>query len=124
MLKILHTRLQQYVNRELANVQAGFSKGKGTRDQIANIPWVMDNAREFQKNICFTGYTKALYCVDHNKLENSLKKWEYRTILPASWETWMQVKEQQLEPDMEQWTCSNLGRECVKAVYCHLAYLT
>ena len=73
MLKILQARLQQYVNRELPDVQAGFRKGKGTRDQIANIHWIMEKAREFQKNIyfCFIDYAKAFDCVDHNKLENS-----------------------------------------------------
>ena len=73
MLKILQARLQQYVNRELPDVQAGFRKGKGTRDQIANIRWIMEKARDFQENIyfCFIGYAKAFDCVDHNKLENS-----------------------------------------------------
>ena len=73
MLKILLARLQQYVNRELPDVQAGFRKGRGTRDQIANICWIMGKAREFQKNIyfCFIDYAKAFDCVDHNKLENS-----------------------------------------------------
>ena len=71
MLKILQARLQQYVNRELPNVHAGFRKGRGTRDQIANIRWIIKKAREFQKNICFNDYAKAFDCVDHNKLENS-----------------------------------------------------
>ena len=73
MLKILQARLQQYVNRELPDVQAGFRKGRGTRDQIANIRWIIKKAREFQKNIyfCFIDYAKAFDCVDHNKLENS-----------------------------------------------------
>ena len=73
MLKILQARLQQYVNCELPDVQAGFRKGKGTRYQIANIRWIMEKAREFQKNIyfCFIDYVKAFDCVDHNKLENS-----------------------------------------------------
>ena len=73
MLKILQARLQQYVNRELPYVQAGFRKGRGTRDQIANICWIIEKAREFQKNIyfCFIDYVKAFDCVDHNKLENS-----------------------------------------------------
>ena len=71
MLKILQVRLQQYVNLELSDVQAGFRKGRGTRDQIANIWWIIEKAREFQKNICFIDYTKAFDCVDHNKLENS-----------------------------------------------------
>ena len=73
MLKILQARLQQYMNCELPDVQAGFSKGRGTRDQIANICWTIEKAREFQKNIyfCFIDYAKAFDCVDHNKLENS-----------------------------------------------------
>ena len=73
MLKILQARLQQYVNRELPDVQVGFRKGKGTRDQIANICWIIKKAREFQKNIhlCFIDYTKAFDCVDLNKLETS-----------------------------------------------------
>ena len=73
MLKILQARLQQYVNHELPDVQAGFRKGRGTRDQMANICWIMEKAREFQKNIyfCFIDYAKAFDCVDHDKLENS-----------------------------------------------------
>ena len=73
MLKILQVRLQQYENRELPDVQAGFRKGRGTRDQTANICWIMEKARKFQKNIhfCFINYAKAFDCVDHNKLENS-----------------------------------------------------
>ena len=76
MLKILQARLQQYVNRELPNVQAGFRKGRGTRDQIANICWIMEKAREFQQNIyfCFTDYAKDFDCVDHNKLWKILKE--------------------------------------------------
>ena len=75
MLKILQARLQQYVHRELPDVQAGFRKGRGTRDQIANIRWIMENAGEFQKNIyfCFIDYAKAFDCVDHNKLWKILK---------------------------------------------------
>ena len=73
MLKILQARLQQYMNCEIPDVQTGFKKGRGTRDQIANISWIIEKAREFQKNIyfCFTDYAKAFDCVDHNKLENS-----------------------------------------------------
>ena len=76
MLKILQARLQQYVNRELPDVQAGFRKRRGTRDQIANIRWIMEKAREFQKNIsfCFIDYAKAFDCVDHNKLWKILKQ--------------------------------------------------
>ena len=71
VLKILQARLQQYMNREIPDVQAGFRKGRGTRDQIANIHWNIEKAREFQKTICFIDYAKAFECVDHNKLENS-----------------------------------------------------
>ena len=73
MLKILQARLQQYMNHELPDVQAGFRKGRGTKDQIANICWIVKKAREFQKNIyfCFIDYAKAFDCVDHSKLENS-----------------------------------------------------
>ena len=73
MLKILQARRQQYMNRELSVVQAGFRNGRGTRDQVANIRWIIEKAREFQKNMyfCFIDYTKAFDCVDHNKLENS-----------------------------------------------------
>ena len=72
MLKILQARLQQYMTHELPDIQAGFRKGRGTRDQIANICWIMEKAREFQTNIyfCFIDYTKVFDCVDHNKLEN------------------------------------------------------
>ena len=80
MLKILQERLQQYMNREIADVQAGFRKGRGTRDQIANIVWIIKKAREFQKNIyfCIIDYAKAFDCVDHNKLWKILR-WEYQT---------------------------------------------
>ena len=76
MLKILQARLQQYVNRELPEIQAGFRKGRGNRDQIANIRWIMEKEREFQKNIyfCFIDYAKAFDCVDHNKLWKILKE--------------------------------------------------
>ena len=101
MLKILQARLQQYVNCELSDVQAGFRKGRGTRDQIANIHRIIEKAREFQKNIyfCFIDYAKTFDCVHLNKLENS-ERLEYQTICPASWEICMQVKKQQLEVNM------------------------
>ena len=83
MLKILQARLQQYVNHELPDVQAGFRKGRGTRGQIASICWIMEKGREFQKTICFIDYAKAFDCVDHNKLRKILKGfrigWEYQT---------------------------------------------
>ena len=108
MLKILQARLQQYMNCELPDVQAGFTKGRGTRDQIANIRWIIKKAREFQKNIyfCFIDYAKAFDCVDHNKLRKILKEMEYQTTWHASLETYMQVRKQQLELDMEQQTGS------------------
>ena len=85
MLKILQARLQQYMNCELPDVQAGFRKGKGTRGQVANICWIIEEAREFQKNIfCFTDYTKVFGCVDHNKLWKILKRCEHQTTLPDS----------------------------------------
>ena len=112
------------MNCELPDVQAGFRKGRGTRDQIINIHWIIEKIREFQKNIyfCFIDYVKAFDCVDHNKLEKFFKRWEYQTTLSASWEVYMQFNKQQLEPNMEQ-TGFKLGKEYVKAVYCHPAYL-
>ena len=103
MLKILQARLQQYMNRELPDVQAGFRKGRETTDQIANIRWIMEKAWEFQKNIyfCFIDYAKTFDCVDSNKLWKVLTEMGYQTNWPASWEIYMQVKKQQLEPDME-----------------------
>ena len=104
MLKILQARLQQYVNCELPNVQAGFRKGRGTRDQIANIRWIMEKIREFQKNIyfCFIDYAKAFDCVDHINCGKFWKRLEYQATWSASWEICMQVRKQQLELDMEQ----------------------
>ena len=108
MLKILQDRPQQYVNRELPNVEAGFRKGRGARDQIAHILWIMKKGREFQKNIhfCFIDYAKAFDCVDQINCGKFWKRWEYQTAWPASWETCMQVRKQQLELDMEQQTGS------------------
>ena len=108
MLKILQARLQQYVNRELPDDQAGFRKGRATRDQIANIRWIMEKAREFQKNIyfCFIDYAKAFDCVDHNKLWKILKVMEIPDHLTCLLRTYMQVRKQQLELDMERQTGS------------------
>ena len=110
-LKILQVRLQQYVNLELPDVQAGFRKGRGTRDQIANICWIIEKAKEFQKNIyfCFTDYAKAFDYITTN-CGKFLKRQEYQTTWPVSWEICMQVKKQQLELDMEQQTGSNQER--------------
>ena len=103
MLKILQARLQQYVNCEIPDVQAGFRKGTGIRDQIANIREIIEKAREFHKNIyfCFIDYAKAFDCVDHHKLWKILKEMEYQTTWPASWAICMQVRKQQLELDMK-----------------------
>ena len=113
MLKILQDRLQQYLNWELLDVQAGFRTGRGTRDQIANIHWIMEKAREFQKNIyfCFTDYTNALDCVDHNKLWRILQEMGILDHWPDSWEICMQVRKQQLELDLEQQTGFQIGKE-------------
>ena len=107
MLKILQARLQQNVNCELPDVQAGFRKGRGTRDQIGNIRWIMEKAREFEKNIyfCFIDYAKAFDCVDHNKLLKILKEMgipEHLICLLRN----LYVRKQQLELDMEQQTGS------------------
>ena len=137
MLKFLQARLQQYVNHELPDVQTGFRKGKWTRDQMANILWIIEKARKFQKNnnLYFIDYAKAFDCVDHSKLCKIIQEiiqeiwklfswWEYQTTWPDSWEICMQIKKQQLELDMEQQTGSKLGKEYIKAIYCHPAYLT
>ena len=84
ILKTLQAGLQECVNWELPDVQAGFRKGRGTRDQIANTHWITEKVREFQKNICFIDYSKAFDSVDHNSYGKFLKRWEYQTTLPAS----------------------------------------
>ena len=125
MLKILQARLQQYMNCELADVQAGFTKGEEP-DQIANIHWILEKAREFQKSIyfCLLTMPKPLtvwITINCGKFWN---RWEYQTTWSASWETCIQVRKQQLELDVEQQTASEYGKEYIKAVYCHPAYLT
>ena len=104
MLKILQARLQQYVNRELPDVQAGFRKGRGTRDQIANIRWIMEKAREFQKNIyfCFIDYAKAFDRVDHNKLWKILKEMRIPDHLICLLRNLYAGQEEHLEMEMEQ----------------------
>ena len=103
MLKILQARLQQHMNCELPDVQAGFRKGRGTRDQIANICWLIEKAREFQKNIyfCFIDNVKDFVWITIN-CGKFWERWEYQTTWSASWEICMQVRKQQLELDMEQ----------------------
>ena len=122
MLKILQARLQQYMNHELPDVQTGFRKGRGTRDQIGNICWIIKKASDFQKNtyFCFIDYAKAFDCVDHNKLWKVLKEMgipDYLTCLLKS-------QEAKLELDMKQQTGSKSRKEYIKDVYCHPAYLT
>ena len=126
MLKILQARLQQYINCKIPDVQAGFRKGRGTRDQMANICWTIKKAREFQKNIyfCFIDYTNPLTVWITTNCGKSLKTWEYKTTCSASWEICMHVKNQQLELDMEQQTGFKSGKQYIKAVYCHPVYLT
>ena len=109
MLKILQARLRQYVNPELPDVQTGFRKGRGTRDQIANIQQLdHQKSKSSRKNIyfCFRDYAKAFDCVDHYNCGKFFERWEYKSTWPASWETYMQVRKQQLELDMEQQTGS------------------
>ena len=108
MLKILHARLQQYVNCEIPDIQAGFRKGKGTRDQIANICWIMEKAKEFQKTIyfCFIDYAKAFDCVDHNKLCKIWKEMgipDHLTCLLRN----LYAGQEATEQDMEQQNGSN-----------------
>ena len=119
ILKILQARLQQYVNWELPDAQAGFRKGRGTRDQTANIPWIT-KSKEIPKKIylCFTDYAKPVWITTN--CGKFFKRWDCQTTLPVSWENCMQVKKQQLELDVEKCTGSKLVKEYIKAVYCHL----
>ena len=122
MPQILQVRFQQYMNQKLADVRAGFRKG--TRDQIANICWIMEKAREFQKTSVSLTMPKPLTVWITINCGKFFKRWKYQITLPASWEICMEVKKQQLELDMEQHTGSKSRKEYVKAVYCHPAYLT
>ena len=108
MLKILQARLQQYMNHERPDVQAGFRKGRGTRDQIANIYWIIKKSREFQKHIyfCSIDYAKAFDCVDHNKLWKILKEMGVPDHLTCLWRNLYAGRLQQIELDMEQQTGS------------------
>ena len=120
MLKILQARLQQSMNWELPDGQAGFRKGREIRDQTSNICWIIEKVREFQKNIyfCFIDYTKTFVWIT-TSCGKFWKRCQYQTTLPLSQETCRQVKKQQLELDMEQLTGSKLGKEYIKVVYCH-----
>ena len=125
MLKIIQAIPQQYMNQELPAIQAGFRKGRGTRDQIASICWIIEKSRKFQENIicCFTDCIEPLAVWIITNCGKHLKRWEYQTILPVSWETYMRVKKQQLEPYMKKLTGSQLRKEYAKAVYHHSVYL-
>ena len=113
--------LQQYMNRELPDILAGFRKGRGTRDQTDNLYWIIEKTRKIQKNVyfCFIYHSKAFDVWITTNCGKFLKKWEYQATWPASWEICMQVRKQQLELDMEQQTDFKLGKEYVKVVYCH-----
>ena len=126
MLKILQARLQQYMNCELPDVQAGFRKGRGTRDQIANICWIREKAREFQKNIyfCFIDYAKAFDCVDHNKLWKILQKMEISDHLICFLRNMYVGQEVTVRTGHGTTDWFQIGKEYIKAVYCHTAYLT
>ena len=125
MLPVYITRLQQYVNWEIPDIQAGFRKGRGTRDQIVSIYWIIEKTREFQKNVyfCLIDSAKAVDCVDHNKLWKILKEMgipEQLTCLLRN----VYAGQEATELDMEQQTGSKLGKQYIRAVYCHPAYLT
>ena len=126
MLKTLQARFQQYVNWEISDVQAVFRKGRGTRDQIANILWIIEKAREFQKRYLLLIYwlCQSLWLWITINCGKFWKRWEYQTTWPVSWEICMQVRKQQLELGMEKQTGSKLGKKYIKAVYCHPVYLT
>ena len=123
MLKILQVRIQQYVKRELPDVQNGFRKAWGTKDQIASIRWIIKTARVSEKHLLLFYWAKSFVWITTN-CGKFWKRWEYQTTWPASWEICMQVRKQQLELDMEQQTGSKSGKEYIKAVHCHPAYLT
>jgi len=126
MHKILQARLQQNMNRELPDVQAVFRKGRGTRDPMVNIRWIIGKEREFQKKHLLLHYWlhKGLWLWIKTNYGKFQKRWEYQTSWPSSWETYVQVKKQQLELDMDQQTDSKTGKEYIKAVYCHPVSLT
>ena len=123
MLKILQARLQQYVNHEFPDIQAGFRKGRGTKDHIANNHWTI----EIQENSRKISTSASLIMLKPLTLwitVNCGKRWEYQTSLTASCETCMEVRKQQLKHNIEQWTGSRLGKEYIKAVCCHSDNLT
>ena len=126
MLKILQARLQQYMNHEIPDVQAGFRKGRGTRDQIASIRWIIKKTRGFQKNIyfCFIDYAKAFDCVDHKKLWKILKEMGIPYHLTCLLRNLYASQEATVRSGRGATDGFKSGKEYFKAVYCHLAYLT
>ena len=126
MLKILQARPQQYVNRELSDVHTGFRKGRGTKDHIANIRWITEKAREFQKNIyfCFTEYAKAFDCVDHNKLWKILKEMGIPDHLTFLLRNVYAGQEATVRTGHGTTDWFQIGKGVNKSVYCHPAYLT
>ena len=122
MLKILQASLQQYVNHELTDDQAGFRKGTGTRDQIGSSK-KQESSRKTSTSALLTMPKPLIVWITTN-CRKFFKRWEYQNTWPASWEIWMKVKKQQLELDMEQHTGSKSGKEYIKAVNSHPAYLT
>ena len=126
MLKMFQASIQQYMNRELLGVQAGFRKGRGTRDEIANICWIIEKAREFQKIIyfCFIDYAKAFDCVDPNKLWKILRELGIPDDLTCLLRNVYAGQEARVRTGHGTTDWIQLGKEYVKAVYCHPAYLT
>ena len=125
-IQIFQARFQQYMNCELPNVQDGFRKGRGTRDQIANILWIIKKAREFQKNIyfCFIDYTKAFDGVDHNKLWEILQEMGILDNLTCLLRNLYTCKEAIVRTGHGTTDWFQIGKEYIKGVYCHSAYLT
>ena len=126
MLKILQARLQQYVNRELPDVQAGFRKGRGTRGQIANICWIIEKGRAFQKNIyfCFIDYAKAFDSMGHNKLWKILKQMGIPDHLTCLLRNLYAGQEAMVRTGHGTTDWFQIGKGVIKAIYCHPAYLT
>ena len=126
MLKILQARLEQCINHELPDVQAGFTKGRGTKDQIANISWIMEKPREFQENIysCFIEYAKTFDCVDHNKLWKILQEMGISDHLTCLLINLYAGQEATVRTGHGTTDWFQIGKGDVKAVYCHPAYLT
>ena len=112
MLKILQARFQQYMNWEFPDVQAGFRKDRGTRDQITNIHWIIKKRKRVPEKCLFLYWLhQSLWLCGSQQTGKFFKRWEYQTTIPTSWESCMQVKKQGLEPEMEQWTGSKLGKK-------------